>query len=169
MPHVLDRISAHRRAMASVLPAGAARHHRAKPSVTLQLEKLYGGEVLFSGLASLVLSCKEISMIHRHHRMTLCRLQKLAPTTPDCVVFFLAGSLPGTALLHLCMLGLLGMLARLGPDSILQQIGRQVLLSNGRGKSWFLLLRTICHQYALPDPLQILQSQPSKKGSASPR
>ena len=163
MPHVLDRISAHRRALASVLPAGAARHHRAKPSVTLQLEKLYGGGVLFSGLASLVLSCKEIGMIHRHHRVTLCRLQKLAPTTPDCVVFFLAGSLPGTALLHLRMLGLLGMLARLGPDSVLQQVGRQVLLSNGRGKSWFLLLRTICQQYGLPDPLQVLQSPQSKE------
>ena len=163
MPHVLDRLSAHRRALASVLLAGAARHHRAKPSVTLQLEKLYGIGVLFSGLASLVLSCKEIGIIHRHHRVTLCRLQKLAPTTPDCVVFFLAGSLPGTALLHLRMLGLLGMLARLGPDSTLQQIGRQVLLSNGRGKSWFLVLRTICHQYGLPDPLLILQSPPSKE------
>jgi hypothetical protein len=101
--------------------------------------------------------------VHRHHRVTLCRLQKLASTTPDCVVFFLAGSLPGTALLHLRMLGLLGMLARLGPDSILQQVGRQVLLSNGRGKSWFLEMRIICQQYALPDPLLVLQSQPSKE------
>ena len=163
MPHILDRISAHRRALGSVLPAGAARHHRAKPSSTLQLEKLYGGGVLLSGLGSLVLSSKEIGIIHRHHKVTLCRLQKLPPTTPDCVVFFLAGSLPATALLHLRMLGLLGMIGRLGPESILQQLGRQILLSNGRGKSWFQVIRSVCQQYELPDPLLILQSTPSKE------
>ena len=75
----------------------------------------------------------------------------------------LAGSLPGSALLHLRQLGLLGMLARLGSESILQQVGREVLLSDGKGKSWFLQIRTITQQYDLPDPLMILQSPPSKE------
>ena len=163
MPHILDRISAHRRALFSILPIGTARHHCANPSATLQLEKLYGGGVLFPGLGSLVLTSKEIGMVHRHHRVTLSRLQKLPTTTPDCVVFFLSGSLPGTALLHLRMLSLLGMIARLGPESILQQIGRQVLLSAGKGKSWFLQTRTICQQYGLTDPLLVLQSPSSKE------
>jgi hypothetical protein len=162
MPHILDRVSAHRRAMASVLPAGAALHHRANPKSTMQLERLYGCPVLLSGLAALVLTSREIAMVHRHHRLTLCRLQKLPSTTPDCVVFFLAGSLPATGLIHLRQLGLLGMIARLGENSILQQLGRQVLLSNGRGKSWFLQVRTISEQYNLPDPLLVLQTPPSK-------
>ena len=161
MPHILDRVSSHRRALFSVLPAGAALHHRGNPSTTVHLERMYASPVLLSGLAALVLSSKEIGVIQRHHRVTLCRLQKLPITTPDCVVYFLAGSLPSTALLHLRQLSLLGMLARLGESSPLQVVGRQVLLSN-KGKSWFLEVRSISQQYGLPDPLLILQSPPSK-------
>ena len=162
MPHILDRISSHKRAMASVLHVGVARHHCANPSASLKLEKMYGGPVLMSGLCSLYLNSKEIGVLHRHHRVTLCRLQKLAPTTPDCVVFFLAGSLPGTAILHLQQLSLLGMIARLGPDSILQQLGRQVLLLSKQQRSWFSLVRSACQQYGLPDPLLIFQCPPGK-------
>ena len=165
MPHLLDRVSAHRRALGSLLHTGAARKHHRNPAATLHLERLYGSPVLLSGLAALVLTSKEIGVIHRHHRVTLCRLQKLPSTTSDCVVFFMAGSLPATALLHLRQLGLLGMLARLGSSSILQQIGRQVLLSNRKvkGKSWFLQVRSASLQYDLPDPLMILQSPPTKE------
>ena len=80
-------------------------------------------------------------------------------------MFFLAGSLPATALIHLRQLSLLGMLARLGEESILQQIGRQVLLSKSiKVKSWFSQVRGISQQYTLPDPLLVLQS-PFRKES----
>ena len=62
-----------------------------------------------------------------------------------------------------CTSGSLDCLARLGTQSILQQVGRQVLLSDGKGKSWFLQVRAITQQYGLPDPLMILQSPPSKE------
>ena len=39
MPHILDRISAHRRALSSVLFSGAAKHHMSSPTATLQLER----------------------------------------------------------------------------------------------------------------------------------
>ena len=162
MPHILDRISAHRRALSSVLFSGAAKHHMSNPTATLQLERLYGSPVLLSGVSSLVLSKKELGVLHRHHRVTLCRLQKLANTTPDCVVYFLAGSLPSSALIHLRQLGLLGMLARLGEHSILQQHGRHVLLGV-KSRSWFHDLRSICQLYDLPDPLLTLQCPPSKE------
>ena len=163
MPHILDRLSSHRRAMAAVLFTGAAQHHRANPSATIQLEKLYGCPVLLSGLASLVLNNSELGAVLRHHRITLCRLQKLSKTTPDSVVYFLAGSLPSSALIHLRQLGLLGMLARLGECSVLQQLGRAALLFTVNCKSWFQQVRTVTQQYSLPDPLQILQSPPSKE------
>ena len=161
--HVLERISAHQRAMASVLHTGAAQHHRASPAETLQLERLYGCPVLLSGLPSLVLTKKELSSVMRHHRITLCRLQRLPKTTPDCVVYFLAGTLPSTALIHLRQLGLLCMLARLGDTSALQQVGRGALLHGSPYKSWFQQLRSVTEQYSLPDPLFILQSPPSKE------
>jgi hypothetical protein len=88
---------------------------------------------------------------------------KLHQSTPECVVMFLAGSLPATAQLHLRMLGLLGMIARLGPCNILHQHGRHILLLSRPGKSWFIQLRSICLQYDLPDPLLILQTPPSKQ------
>ena len=143
MTNILERVTAHRRALAAILPVCVALHHSANPTNGLKIEKIFAGPVLLSGLASLVLSTKEIGVIDRHHRMTLCRIQKLSRTTPDCVVFFLAGSLPATALLHLRQLGLLGMVARMEANSPLQQVGRQALLSNGRSKSWFQLLRKV--------------------------
>ena len=78
---------------------------------------------------------------------------------------FLAGSLPLTGILHLRMLGLLGMIARLGPDSILQQHGRHVLLNasqNSSCSSWFITIRSISQQYSLPDPLIVMQSPPTQ-------
>jgi hypothetical protein len=165
MPHILDRISAHRRALSSVLFTGAARHHRANPTAAFQLEKLYASPVMFSGLAALILNTKEQGVIQSHHKLTLSRLQKLPTNTPACVIYFLAGSLPATALLHLRQLCLLGMLARQGEESILQQVGRQALMYSGKGshRSWFLQLRTISQQYGLPDPLLTLQSPPTKQ------
>ena len=119
----------------------------------MQLEKLYGCPVLLSGLPSLVLTNREVGVLHKHYKLTLCRLQKLPVTTPDCVVFFLAGSLPLTAILNLRQLGLLGMLARLGEESVLQQLGRLALLPGGNKNSWFVQVRYLTTQYHLPDPL----------------
>ena len=162
MPYLVDRVSAHRRALASVLHTGVALHHRANPAASLRLERLYGCPVLLSGLPSLILNSRELSTVHRHHRTTLCRLQKLTKTTPDCVVFFLAGSLPSTALIHIRQLGLLGMLARLGDRSVLLNIGKGALLHNSNYKSWFQTLRSVTNQYGLPDPLLVLQSPSTK-------
>ena len=76
---------------------------------------------------------------------------------------FLAGSLPVTALLHLKMLSLLGMIARLGPDNILHRHGCYILLSQKQERSWFSSIRSICSQYSLPDPLLTLQSPTPKE------
>lgn len=164
MPHIVDRIGAHTRALASILHTGAARNHFANPSSCLQLEKIYGSGVLFSGTASLVLSEKEVSSLSRHYRHTICKLQKLPITAPSCVIFFLAGSLPAVAILHLRILSLFGMIARSDPSSVLQQIGRKELLSEHCNKySWFQKVRTITQLYLLSDPLLLLQNPPTKE------
>ena len=164
MPHIVDRIGAHTRALASILHTGAARNHFANPSSCLQLEKIYGSGVLFSGTASLVLSEKEVSSLSRHYRHTICKLQKLPITAPSCVIFFLAGSLPAVAILHLRILSLFGMIARSDPSSVLQQIGRKELLSEHCNKySWFQKVRAITQLYLLSDPLLLLQNPPTKE------
>ena len=61
------------------------------------------------------------------------------------------------------MFGLFGMISRSDPSSILQQIGRKILLSVPcNKKSWFIYLRSITNLYLLPDPLLLLQSPMSK-------
>ena len=162
MPHIMNRISAHTRAISTFLHCGAARHHKGNPTLNIHLEKLYGCPVLLSGVPSLVLSSKELALLDKHYRGILARLQKLPKNTPACVIFFLAGSLPISATIHLRQLGLLGMLARKGKESLLVKIGTVVLLSASETKSWFNHVRRISVDYDLPDPLLILQSPPSK-------
>ena len=81
---------------------------------------MYASPVLFSGLGSLVLSENEKNMINQHHKDTISNLQRLIPLTPRPVVHFLAGVLPGTALLHLRQLSIFGMITRL-PGTILHK------------------------------------------------
>ena len=164
MPNILARLSAHKKAVMSILPTGMACGHPGNPAAGLRLERLYGCPVLLSGLPALVLSALELSIVHQHHKSYLERIQRLHQATPECVVMFLAGSLPATGVLHLRLLSLLGMIARLGPDNILHQHGRHVLLapeSSKYSQSWFIQIRKICQQYHLQDPLLILQSQPT--------
>ena len=120
MPNMLERFSSHRNSLRAVLPTGMARGHRGNPASSLYLECLYGSPVLFSGLSSLVISTLEMSSLHHYHKVHLQRLQRLHQASPECVVMFLAGSLPATGLLDLKILSILGMMARIGPSNILQ-------------------------------------------------
>ena len=113
-------------------------------------------------LSVLVLNDSELAVIHHHHKLNLQGLQRLFLGTPESVVMFLAGSLPAIGILHLRMLGLLGMIARLGPKNVLHLHGRHILLSPPPNcKSWFLSIRLLCQKYGLLDPLLILQSPPT--------
>ena len=162
MAAVLARVAAHTRALHAVLPAGLARGHRGNPAAALKIEQLYGQPVLLSGLASLVLGKPELEALDHHHKVTLERLLRLYPCTPAPVVYLLAGCPPARATLHLRQLSLLGMVARLGPTSILHKLGVHILNNppqQSRSPSsmlWFVQVRQICLQYCLPDPLQVL-------------
>ena len=166
-PSLLARMSAHNRALFAVLPAGIAQHHSSNAAASLHVEKLYGLPVLLSGLAALVLSNNEQDILNHHHKEKLEHLQKLYPKTPAPVVFFLAGTLPASAVLHLRQLSLLGMIARLGPSSILHHHGCQILSAPPASllpsrQSWFLQTRSLCHEYSLQDPLYVLANPPPK-------
>ena len=83
-----------------ILSAGIARHHRGNPAASIIVKKLYGTPVLLSGIASLVLTKWEINIIDQHLKQTLRNLLKLYSDTPQAFIYFMAGSLPGEALLH---------------------------------------------------------------------
>ena len=106
-------------------------------------------------------------MVDSYLKVTHQNLLKLMDKTPACVVHFLAGTLPGTALIHIRQLGLFGMITRL-PESLLNIHGINVLTTAPpSAASWFQQIRKLCLQYQLPHPLKLLyeplQSQIYKK------
>ena len=71
LPHILKRITTHKKALAAVCSAGLARGHRGSPSSALKLQQICGTSVLLSGVASLVLSKNEIGFLENHYRHTI--------------------------------------------------------------------------------------------------
>ena len=162
LPNLLNRISEHKKSLGSVLSAGLARGHRGSPAAALRVHQLHCLPVLFNGLASLVLSKAEIKMIDSHYQVTIQNLQRLHSRTPRSIVFFLAGTLPGEAVLHMRQLSLLSMICHL-PGDPLHAHGIYVLSSLPKSShSWFHQVKDLCLQYCLPHPLELLE-HPVKK------
>ena len=161
-PTILARITAHKKALGAVLHTGMARGHRGNPAASLHVEELYAIPVLLSGIAPLVLSDQELTLIEQHHKETLRCLLRLHQNTPRSVIYFLAGSLPGSALLHLRQLSIFGMITRL-KENVLHEHAVNVFSSvTISPSSWFHQIRKWCLLYNLPHPLQLLTTTPLK-------
>ena len=142
-PNIASRLSAHRKAVFSVLHSGIALHHRANPAASLRVESCYGVPVLLSGLATLVLTTKEEKILDQHFKVHIERLLRLHQSTPSPVVFFIAGCLPFTARLHMRMLSLFGQLCRLrdGNNLLAKYAANLFSSATPAKKSWFWKLR----------------------------
>ena len=68
LPHLLNRIVAHKKALGAKLFSGVARSRCGIPAASVSIEKIYGAPVLFSGLASLVLSRAEVNILLKVHK-----------------------------------------------------------------------------------------------------
>ena len=162
LPHIANRIAMHKNSLHALLPAGLARRHRGNPAASLKLSQLYGVPVLLSGVASLVLNQAELNILEGHYLLTLQSLLRIHEKTPRSMVYFLAGSLPVTALLHQRQLSLFAMVCHLKDDP-LNHHARHVLLHSQRcSQSWFVQVKDICLLYGLPHPLHLLNSPPTK-------
>ena len=164
MPNILARLSAHRRAVFSLLSAGLAKGHWGNPAACVRVERLFGIPVLLSGLATMVLSTPELAIITGHFKKHMERLLKLHSATPECVIWFLSGCLPVQALLHLRQISLFGMITRLyDGNNVLASHARHVYATaKPSSKSWFLQLQNIFLQYSLPHPITFLDNPPTK-------
>ena len=89
--------------------------------------------------------------------------QKHHQGTPDPVVFFLSGTLPGQAIFHLHQLSLFSMITRLPGSDLFQHALHVLTCSKSSSKSWFLQIRDISLQYHLPHPLILLQTPLNKE------
>ena len=156
--NIMNRISAHRSKLFSILPAGLANHHHSNPAAVLKVERLYASPVLLSGLASLVLSKSELDTLQKYHKNCIRLLMKLPERTSDCVVYFLAGSLPLTALLHLRQLSLFNMITHLSCNPLHSLAFDFLVRAKPSAKSWFQMIRALTIQYGLPHPLDLLEA-----------
>ena len=136
--------------------------HRGNPAASLRVEALYCSPQLYSGLSILLLSPAEITAVSAQQKTTLERLQRLYPCTQSPAVHLLAGTIPAAGVLHMRQLGLLLMMAKLGPCNILHRHGL-FILHHGLKNSWFCQIREICLLYSLPDLMITLTSPPSSK------
>ena len=167
LPHILDRISNHKRALYGVLPAGLARRNNANPAASLRVQNVHALPVLLSGLGSIQLSNPDTNTLEKHYKNTLRCLMKLPDKCPDSVIYFLAGSLPFLAHIHKKQLNLFGMITRL-PENILCKLANKFLLTEpDNSKSWFVGIRHLCSLYNLPTPLQLLSKPLSKESFKS--
>ena len=155
---IFTRITEHNKAMRAVMHTGMARSHRGNPAASLVVSNLYGLPVLLSGLAPLVMTKSEESIIEQHHKENISNLQRLLPCTPTPVVCFLAGSLPGSAHLHLRKLTIFGMICRLLGNSLHDYAVSLFQAGKPPTKSWFHQILELCEKYCLPSPMQLLES-----------
>ena len=163
LPHLLNRFSAHRGALAANLFTGIARNHRGNICASLKLERTFALPVLLSGVGSLVLSKVEVNMLDQHYITTLRYLLKIYNGTPQAFVLFMAGSLPGKALFHLRMLSIFSMITRLPKDPLFTRAKYALTVAPQSWKSWFSVIRDITLQYGLPHPLSLLEHPLSKE------
>ena len=115
-----------------------------------------------SGLGALVLLKSEKNIVDQHLKETYENLMRLHPKTPKSVVCFLAGCLPGAALIDLRMFSNFGMICA-QKDGVLYNHALDILVTaKPCSKSWFFSMRALCLQYGLPHPLKLLQSTLTK-------
>ena len=147
LPNLVIRIANHKKILGALLSTGMARGHRGNPAASIKIHQLYCTPVLFSGLASLVLSKPEVKIIDHHYQTTLQNIQRLHPKTPRSIVFFLAGSLPGEALLHLRQLSLFSMICHLPKDPLHSHARYALTVLGASANSWFGQIKELCLQY----------------------
>ena len=167
LPHIQTRITAHIKALHSLLPSGIARNQNTNPAASLRIQQVYALPVLLSGVAALHLTLSELDILHSHQKNCLQNLQKLHQNTPECFILFMAGSAGATANFHTRQLSLFGMITRL-PNNILHKLAESKLYSEAdNSSSWFIQIRHLCIQYNLPSPLSLLANPPTKSAFKS--
>ena len=163
MPNIVQRVAKHKKALGSILSAGLARGHRGSPAAALRVHQLFCTPVLMSGLASLVLTKAELKINDSHYQTTIQNPQRLHLKTPRSIVFFLAGTLPGEAQVHLRQLSLFSMVCHLPEDPLSNHAKYALTTLGSSSRSWFHQVRDLCCQYGLPHPLKLLENPLAKK------
>ena len=162
LPHLMNRVAMHKNALHALLPTGIGWSRRGNPAASLRLAQTYATPVLLSGLNSLVLNKAELKILDGHYLSTLQRLLRLHEKSPRSIIYYMAGSLPASAILHQRQMSLFSMICHLKDDPLHQHAYHVLLHPKQCKQSWFLQVQDICSMYCLPHPLQLLRQPGSK-------
>ena len=138
-----------------------ARGHHGSPASALKIQQIYGTSVLLSGLAALVLSQKEVSLLENHYKTVIERIQKLHSNTPRAFVYLLAGTLPLEGILHSRQLTLFSMICRLKMDPLYKHAYYMLTTANSSSRSWFFQIRACRKQCSRDCARSAARVQPS--------
>ena len=145
------------------MSVGLARGHRGSPAAALRVHQLHCTPVLFSGLATLVLNKAEIKIIDKYYQNIIQNLQRLHQKTPRSIVFFLAGSLSGEAILHMRQLSIFSMICQLPSDPLHHHAHYVLSMLPPSSLSRFHQMRTYACSIACPNQLTLLEHPVSKE------
>ena len=162
LPNILQRITSFKNAMRPLLSCGLARGSRSNPVASIKILSIYATPVLVSGLGSLVLTKSEYSSLDQQYKRSLQNLLKLSVNSPQSLVYFVAGSLPLSAIIHQRMLSLFMMICHLPADPLHSFACHTLLTASPSSSSWIMQVRNLLLQYHLPHPMDLLVHPPSK-------
>jgi hypothetical protein len=143
IPHLLNRFSAHHKAMMAILRHGMAQSQNGNPAASIRAEAIYGTPVLLSGIPSLSLSKSKTLFLDTHHKIFKESLLRLYPETPAPIIFFLSGTLPATGIIHIRQLTIFCMSSHLKSTTLYNIALASLSTLNPPKKSWFTNIKDI--------------------------
>ena len=118
---------------------------------------------LVYGLEVILPEQKWMDMLERTNKKFLKHILSLPTTTADSAVYVLTGTIPIEGVIHKRALSLFGNVCRLGENSTERQLAtRQLTVKSLSSHSWFITIKKLLVKYGLPDPLELLNSLPTK-------
>ena len=133
------------------------------PRIQYHAWQIYIKPVLRSGLAALPVSPSKVKPLSVFHHKILRAILKLSSRSPIAPLYFLLGELPIEATLHMDILSLFWNIW-VNPNTQAHEVLKYLLkVAGSNSHTWSAHVRAIFKVYSLPDPLNLLSSQPWAK------
>ena len=128
------------------------------PVVQIHLWRTYNLPILISGLQALPLRPPNMKAAEIFQNKTLRGFLKLSSTSPIPALYFLLGELPVEGKVHIATLTLFHTIWA-SPDTTVHKMLKYILMMcQTNSTTWSNHVRLLAWKYALPDPLQLLNS-----------
>ena len=134
-----------------------AYRSRLSPTVQHHIWKTFAQPVLRSGLSALPIRPTIMKSVTTFHHSILRGFLRLSPTSPIAPLYFLLGEAPIEAALHLDIFSLFWNIWSNPGTTAFKIVEYILMMADDKSVTWAVHLRILCKQYALPDPLKLLQ------------